>query len=178
MNDLSNSAHIAAGSEAREPADASGDFEAFFRAERGGLLGSLLLMSGNTFDAEEILQEAFFKVWERWDRVSGMANPAGYLYRTAMNAQRSAYRRTVRAAKRVLTRPTEEDPFVAVAAWDDMLRALAAMTPRQRAAIVLIELRGYDVDEAAETLGIRPGTVRVLVSKARATIRKMERIDE
>jgi RNA polymerase sigma-70 factor (sigma-E family) len=151
--------------------EGSADFESFFRAERSRLFGSMLLITGNTYDAEELVQEAFFKVWERWDRVRSMENPTGYLYRTALNAHRSAYRRAVRAAMRTLSPPPPADPLATVAARDEVLRALQAMTPRQRAAVVLTELHGYDTDEAARAMGIRPGTVRVLISKGRAALR-------
>ena len=151
--------------------EASADFESFFRAERPRLFGSMLLITGSTHEADEVIQEAFFKIWERWDRVGAMENPTGYLYRTALNAQRSAYRRAVRAAKRTISPTPPEDPFTVVAGRDEVLRALAAMTPRQRTAVVLTELHGYDTDEAARAMGIRPGTVRVLVSKSRAALR-------
>jgi len=150
---------------------AATDFEAFFRRERPKLLGSMVLIAGSAADADEIVQEAFFRIWERWDRVRGMVDPTGYLFRTALNVHRSAYRRAVRAAKRTVARHDEPDPFVTVAGRDDVLRALGAMTPRQRAAIVLTELHGWSTEEAASILGIRPGTVRVLISQGRKALR-------
>ena len=42
-------------------------FEAFFDEERVRLLGALIVMTGNRAEAEELLQDAFLKVWERWD---------------------------------------------------------------------------------------------------------------
>jgi RNA polymerase sigma factor (sigma-70 family) len=161
-----------------EAVETPADFESFFRSERPRLYGSMLLITGNTHEADEVVQEAFFKVWERWDRVGSMADPTGYLFRTALNAHRSAYRRTVRAAKRTLSPPPSSDPFTTVAERDEVLRALGAMTPRQRAAMVLTELHGYDTDEAAKAMGIRPGTVRVLVSKGRAALRATTEPDD
>jgi hypothetical protein len=49
----------------------AGGFEAFFRDERSRLFGSMLLVTGDSHEAEELVQEAFFKVWERWDRSFG-----------------------------------------------------------------------------------------------------------
>ena len=145
-------------------------FEEFFDAERPVLFRALLLVTHNTWEAEEILQDAFCKVWERWDDVRNMESPTGYLYRTAMNGHRSAYRRTVRATKRVVSPQPTRDPFEEVAARDEALRALAKLTPRQRAAVVVTELLGYPSEEAARILKIRPGTVRTLVSQARHTL--------
>jgi len=57
-------------------------------------------------------------------------------------------------------------------------RALASLTPRQRAAIVVTELLGYPPKDAAEVLGVRASTVRALTTQARAALRgTMERAD-
>ena len=91
-----------------------------------------------------------------------------------MNAYRSAYRRTVRATKRVVAPPPTHDPFEEIAARDEAVRALAKLTPRQRAAVVVTEMLGYPSDEAARILKIRPGTVRTLVSQARQSLTSEE----
>ena len=39
------------------------------------------------------MQEAFVRIWERWDKVGRLEEPTGYLYRAAMNIVRSRYRR-------------------------------------------------------------------------------------
>src|SRR5205823_12049424 len=75
-------------------------FETFFQAEHGRLVRALYLVAGNAHEADELAQEAFLKVWERWNRVITMEDPVGYLYRTAMNAFRSRLRRAVVAARR------------------------------------------------------------------------------
>ena len=56
------------------PADAPGavaSFEEFFEVERDRVFGMLELMTGDRSEAEEIAQDAFVAVWERWDRVRG-----------------------------------------------------------------------------------------------------------
>ena len=79
---------------------ATQSFEDFFRAEHAGLFRALCLVTGSRHEAEEVMQEAFMRVYERWDRVAAMERPKGYLYRVAINEFRSRYRRTVRAARR------------------------------------------------------------------------------
>ena len=74
-------------------------FEAFFEAERARLQRALYLLTGNAEEAEEVLQESFIALWERWDRVGAMEDPTGYLYRTALNRYRSRLRRVGRAAR-------------------------------------------------------------------------------
>jgi DNA-directed RNA polymerase specialized sigma24 family protein len=67
-------------------------FEEFFETERGRLFGAIYLMTGSVEEAEEIVQDAFLVVWERWDRVRTMERSTGYLYRIAMNRFRSRRR--------------------------------------------------------------------------------------
>src|SRR2546421_7674480 len=140
---------------------ASIDFEEFFRAEHVRLLRALFLVTGRPDEAEDLMQEAFVNVWERWDRVKSMDDPTGYLYRTAMNAFRSRARRAAKAARRILT-PGATDPFDAVEAKDEAARALATLTRRQRLALVLTEYLGYSREDAAAIMRIKPTTVRVL----------------
>jgi len=154
-------------------------FEDFFEAERGGLFGAVYLLTGNVDEAEEIVQDAFLALWERWDRVGALEHPSGYLYRTALNGFRSRRRRAARAARRLLPRPGSEDPYAAVDLHDEVVHALRALAPRKRAAIVLTELLDYDSAEAAELLGVKPATVRNLAMQARASLKRaMEREHE
>jgi RNA polymerase sigma factor (sigma-70 family) len=159
-----------------EPVTSAGQpprtFEAFFEAEHRRLQRALYLMTGDTGEAEELMQEAFVAVWERWDRVSAMDAPAGYLYRTAMNRFRSARRRTVRAAKRTIGFGAAGDAFAAVDERDAVARGLAALTPRQRQAVVLTELLGFDAATTGELMSIEAGTVRVLASQGRAALKE------
>jgi len=147
-------------------------FEDLFEAEHARLFRALLLVTHDAAQAEDLMQEAFVRVWEHWDRVVRVEDPVGYLFRTAMNLHRSALRRAVVAARRTLRPPAAHDPFEAVIGRDRAVRSLAALTPRQRAAIVVTELLGYSSEEAGAILGIRPGTVRTLTSQARAALQE------
>lgn len=158
--------------QATTPAVAPVAFEDFFEAERRGLFGAVYLLTGDVDEAEEIVQDAFLALWERWDRVGAMEHPSGYLYRTAMNGFRSRRRRLARAARRLLPWPGSEDPYEAVDLHDEVVHALRGLAPRQRAAIVLTELLDYGSAEAAELLGVRPATVRNLAMQARAALKR------
>ena len=57
------------------------------------------------------MQDAFLKVWERWDRVGRMDDPVGYLYRTAMNLFRKRYRRAMLAVRRTVGLTPANDDF-------------------------------------------------------------------
>jgi RNA polymerase sigma-70 factor, ECF subfamily len=154
---------------------ASKGFETFFREGYGRLLRALYLVTGDVEEARELTQEAYLRIWERWDRVGIMDNAEGYLYRTAMNLWRSRLRRTARAAKRVVGIEAARDPFAGADDHDMVVRALRTLTPRQRAAIVLTELLDVPSDEAGAAMGVGASTVRALATQGRAVLR--ERLD-
>ena len=109
MNDPAMSAH-ASRSEAIV-ADQAAAFEDFFRGQTQNLYAHLCLITGNRAEAEELAQDAFLKVWERWDRVADMEEPVGYLYRTAMNLFRKRYRRAVLALRKTVSADVRHDEF-------------------------------------------------------------------
>ena len=157
---------------APQPAVGTDTFEALFASHRDDLFGAMALVTRDRAEAEEITQEAFVKVLERWDRVGAMDDPAGYLYRTAMNLFRKRYRRASLAARRSIGLVPSGDPIEDIDARDVTVRALAGLTRRQRAAIVLTDLLGFPSEEAARMLGVRASTVRMHASIARAALRK------
>ena len=164
--------HVA---EVRSPeAGVVATFEGFYEAENPTLFRRLWLVTGNRAEAEEIMQEAFLRVWERWDRVGSMQDPVGYLYRTAMNVFRKRYRRAALAVRRTVGRAPGHDDFADVEDRDAVRRILGSLPPRQRAALVLTELLGFSAEEAGKTLGVKASTIRSLTRNARASFGQTE----
>jgi RNA polymerase sigma-70 factor (ECF subfamily) len=152
------------------------DFEAFFDREKTRLFRALCLVTRNRFEAEELTQDTFLSVYERWDRVGTMDDPSGYLYRTAMNAFRSWHRRSTLAAKRTIGLTRADDSIAMIDERDAVVRSLEPLSPRQRAAVVLIDLLGYSSEEAGQMLGIRASTVRTYAERAHRDLKA--RMDE
>jgi RNA polymerase sigma-70 factor (ECF subfamily) len=150
--------------------EASALFEEFFEAERDRLFKALFAITGSRDEAEDISQEAFVRLWERWDRVSVIGEPTGYLHRTAMNVFRDRRRRVVREMKRVIRQSPPPDGIDAVEARSVAATALGSLTRRQRAAVVLTEGLGYRAEEAGALLGIKGSTVRALLYQARSAL--------
>ena len=146
-------------------------FEEFFHLERDRLFRVMFVITKNRQEAEDVSQDAFARVWERWGTVAAMENPAGYLHRTAMNLFRNRYRRASLAARRATGIDPGPDVYEAVDDRQVALQALDALTPRQRAAIVLTEVLRYTAEEAGSMLGIRAATVRALHFQARSALR-------
>ena len=151
-------------------AGASRRFEDFFGEEHARLFGALCFVTRDRHEAEEIMQDAFLRMWERWDKVR-FDDPSAYLFRTAFNVFRNRYRRSVLGLRRTLSIVPSDDTFATVDDRDLVVRALRELTPDQRAALLLTGYVGLSSEEAGRVLGMRPGTVRTLATRARAAIR-------
>jgi RNA polymerase sigma-70 factor, ECF subfamily len=147
------------------------DFATFFRDEREGLLKLLYFVTGSRADAADVMQDAFLKLWERWDRVDRIADLRGYLFRVALNGSRMRVRTALRAARRLVPVISSPDPFDEVNLREDVRHMLLELAPRQRAALVLLDMYGYGSEEAARIMRIRPSTVRALATQGRAVLR-------
>jgi RNA polymerase sigma-70 factor (sigma-E family) len=153
------------------------EFENFFRAEALSLGRALYLITGDRGEAEDLVQEAMARTFERWDRIQRMDSPAGYVYRTALNL----HRRRVRRSRLVpfLSPPSAPDPAEEAGRRSDVHRALQSLSHQQREALVLVEWLGFDSEEAASILGIRPSSVRTRLHRGRAVLRaQLGGIDE
>ena len=146
------------------------DFDDFFAEQSEPLFRRLWLVTRNRAEAEEVMQDAFLSVYERWDRMVDVDDPKAYLYRTAFNAWNKRSRRAARALRTAFS-PARGEDVEAADARTVVGDALAHLTPRQRAAVVLTELLGFSSEEAGSMLGIRAVTARVLTSQARSAMR-------
>jgi RNA polymerase sigma-70 factor (ECF subfamily) len=147
-------------------------FEEFYEANHQRLFVALCLITGNRHEAEEVMQEAFVRILERWDRMDDVENPSAFLHRVALNVFRNRYRRMNLAVRRRFAVAPATDDLAAVEDRDALVRALRRLTPQQRQAIVLTTLLDYSSEEAGLMLGIRPSTVRVLTTRARAAMKE------
>ena len=151
---------------------ASKDFRTFFEDEHRRLYKTLYFVTGDRSEAADLMQEAFLKLWERWDRIESIEDPTAYLFKVALNANRMRARAARRAARRQIPLGLVRDPYDDVNVREDVLAMLRSIAPRQRAALVLLDLYGYGSGEAARIMGIRPSTVRALATQGRAVLRR------
>jgi RNA polymerase sigma factor (sigma-70 family) len=158
--------------------EAAGTFEMFYAAEARTLFRRLWLVTGNRAEAEELMQDAFLRVWERWDRVGAMEDPTGYLYRTAMNLFRKRYRRALMAVRRTVGLAPSTDDFAEADDRQVVRHVLAMLPPRQRAALVLTEMLGFTSKEAGDALGVTDATIRSLTRHGREAFRKVAEVHD
>jgi RNA polymerase sigma-70 factor (ECF subfamily) len=147
-------------------------FDDLYAAEHDRLYGALFFITGSSADAEELMQDAFLKLWERWDRIDAIQDPVAYLFRVALNGFRMRLRHAKVVAARHLPTIEPRDSFAEVEMHEDVRRMLLRLPDRQRAALVLTEIFGYGSDQASEILGVRAATVRSLASQGRAALRE------
>jgi len=147
------------------PAIEHGNFDTFYATHRDRIARALSLSLRNPDLGAEAADEAFVRACQRWAEVSTYANPQGWVYRVGMNWARSWLRRARREReKRPLLAKGEftEDEIVDV----DLERALDRLTPTHRTVVVARFFMEWSIDETAEALGIRPGTVKSRLSRA------------
>ena len=149
-------------------------FDTFFVEEHERLFKALYFVTGNRQDAEELMQDAFLKLWEQWGEVDRIDDPTGYLFRVALNGFRMRRRRAAMAIRKVVPVIEERDEFLDAEMRADVRRLLLEISPRQRAALLLVDLLGYPSEQAARILRVRPSTVRALATKGRRALRAME----
>lgn len=146
-------------------------FDTFVEEEHERLYKALYFVTGSREDAEDLAQEAFMRIWERWDRIGEIDDPTGYLFRIALNGFRMRRRRAAMALRRRLPDPGARDEFVEAEMRADVRSLLLGLTPRQRAALLLVDLLGYGSEQAARILRVRPSTVRNLASQGRRALK-------
>ncbi len=148
------------------------DFRGFFDAQvtRAVRLARLL----GAEDPEDIAQEAFCRLYERRDRLTGTVDDAGaYLNRTIVNLVRDRHRRSTTQRKlRLLSRrdderlaPSPEELSVHTDEGRRVVAALAAIAPRRREAVVLRYWLDLPYAEIALVMGVSLGAAKSAVSR-------------
>jgi RNA polymerase sigma-70 factor (ECF subfamily) len=122
---------------------------------------------GECFD--DLVQEAFSRAWERWDRIAGYEDPVGWVRRVAWNLAVSRWRRM-----RTVTTFLRRQPSVAVAGPGPdrvvLVEALSKIPADQRRVLVLYHMADMSVPEIATQCGVAEGTVRSWLHRGRQAL--------
>ncbi|MCX3285386.1 MULTISPECIES: SigE family RNA polymerase sigma factor [Streptomyces] len=153
------------------------EFTAYVQERRASLYATAYHLTGDRFEAEDLLQSALFSTYRAWDRISDKAAVGGYLRRTMTNLHISAWRR-----RKLNEYPTEELPETA--GDTDAMRgtelravlwqALARLPELQRTMLVLRYYEGRTDPEIAEILDISVGTVKSSIWRSLRRLREDE----
>lgn len=153
------------------------EFTAYVRERRASLYAAAYHLTGDRYEAEDLLQSALFSTYRAWHRISDKAAVGGYLRRTMTNLHISAWRR-----RKLAEYPTEELPESA--GDQDAMRgtelrtvlwqALARLPETQRTMLVLRYYEGRTDPEIADILRISVGTVKSSIWRSLRRLREDE----
>jgi RNA polymerase sigma-70 factor (ECF subfamily) len=162
----------------------SGDFEPQLRRHLDALYFAALDLSGNSSDAEDLVQEAALKGMRRFESFERGTDFKAWMMRILANTYIDLYRRRRRekpasSAEALEAMAESESPLrredVEFLLPDDVEHALGALAEEQRAAVVLVDVNGLTNQEAADALGWPLGTVNSRVYRGRAELRQILR---
>jgi RNA polymerase sigma-70 factor (sigma-E family) len=159
---------------ARHPGEAQMSVRDLFRDHHLELVRLALLMTGDRATAEDVVQDAFERLYRRWPGLREPASSLAYVRASVLNGCRSVHRRAAVARKHqpalAERADTGDQAADAVDASAEMVAALRSLPNRQREVVVLRYYADLDVDEIARTLQISQSGVRANLSRALAAL--------
>lgn len=148
--------------------------EALYLAHYRQLVGLALLILGGNAAAEDIVQEAFIRVYGSWSKIRDPDRAASYLRSTTINLARSVLRRQQTARRYAPDPPAEpagpEEQVLTKVRNAGVMDALRLLPWRQQQVIMLRYYADLSVLETAQTLQISAGTVKRHGFRAMATL--------
>jgi RNA polymerase sigma-70 factor (ECF subfamily) len=145
------------------------EFRAFYDRTSGALWGYLSRISGDRQVADDLLQESYYRLLKSAVAFESENHRRNYLYRIATNLVRDSHR----AAKPLFAEGVEmaevagpETP-ASPEARQDVRRALGRLKPRERALLWLAYANGSSHAEIADVLGLKTGSIKLLLFRAR-----------
>jgi RNA polymerase sigma-70 factor (sigma-E family) len=145
-------------------------FDEFYRGTRQRLLGFVYVLTGDLAEAQDAVQEAYVRAWQRWSTVCRYDDPEAWTRvvasRIAVSRWRSLRSRTrayLRHGARHATPPPSTDTVAVVA-------ALRQLPEEQRVAVALYYLLGMPIAEVARETNAPVGTVKARLSRARTAL--------
>jgi RNA polymerase sigma-70 factor (sigma-E family) len=148
-------------------------FEEFATAQLRPMLQLATAISGDSYLAEDLVQDVLVKVHRNWERVAGARDPAAYVGRMVVNEHLSWRRKWARVLPSAHIREPRPaaDHAVEYVARNEVAGLLAQLPRRQQVVLALRYYGGLDDVEIAEVMGCAVGTVRGYASRALATLR-------
>lgn len=154
--------------------DRDQDYVEFVEATSASLRRTAYLVCGDWHRADDVVQDALYKLYLSWPKVDRSGNPLGYARRIVVNAALDNGRRPWR--REVPTdvppeRGRQSDHAGSHADRDEVLSALIQLGPRQRACVVLRYYEDLSVEQTADLLGCSAGTVKSQAARGLETLR-------
>jgi RNA polymerase sigma-70 factor (ECF subfamily) len=143
-------------------------FRAFYERTARSVWSYLSRITGDPQSADDLLQETYYRFLRAQGRWESEAHRRAYLFRIATNLARDRHRRAVASPTVPLgDRDVASDRVAAVDVRADLDRAMGKLRPRERAMLWLAYGVGQPHTEIADALGIKTGSVKLLLFRAR-----------
>lgn len=146
------------------------DFDTFYRATFPGVAKAAALVARDPSTGQDLAQEAFFRLYERWSNIRTEEHARRFAYRVAINLAKSHLRKHLRIRLSGLE-PRGMNYVATLPAWGDIADALGALSARQRASVVLVDYVGFNAEEAGDVMRISAATVRAHLMRGRRALR-------
>lgn len=151
-------------------------FETLFTTFERPIFGYLMRMTGDEQTARDLSQETFLRAWQHLAKLSTYDSPAAWLFRVATNLAISHLRRraTLVGSAQLLgddDGPARSDPAMHFVEYDLVQRTLLALSPKQRATLVLREVYGLTCEEIARMLGCSRDAAKMTLWRGREQFR-------
>ena len=149
------------------------DFDEFYRAGRRRVLGYVYVLTGDVTEAQDVVQEAFVRAWQRWATVGRYPDPESWVRVVAARIAISRWRRgrsRARAYARHGAPAPIDGPTPDTMVLVDALRRLPA---NQRTALALHYVLGMSVADIASETDVAVGTVKARLSRGRAALARL-----
>jgi RNA polymerase sigma-70 factor (ECF subfamily) len=144
------------------------------------LYGLCLSLCRNRADADDLYQETWLKVLKSKDKFDASRPFEPWLARICANAYRNILRRLKRSpifnsfpSSEAKDAAINQAPAAADGDFSDLHEAINRLPEKMRVSVLLYYFSGFDVKEAAKALGVKEGTVKSRLSKARAILREV-----
>lgn len=145
-------------------------FDALYRTSFNRLVAQIYAMCGNLSEAQDCVQEAFIRAWDRRRKLDQAQSPEAWVRTVAYRLAVSSWRKNSRARRdpdRALEPIRTHAPTPDRVALD---HALAQISPEQRRVIVLHHLCDLSVNEISQEIGAPSGTVKARLARGRAAL--------
>lgn len=142
-------------------------FDAFYRATAGGLWSYIHRLTGDAATADDLLQKTFFRFLRSSGEFEGDEHMRRWVYRAATNLAFDHFRETKRHRERATLPAYEASAAERHDLGHDVKRIFAELKPRERALLWLAHVEESDHQEIGKALGVKAGSVRVLLFRAR-----------
>ncbi|MDZ5441958.1 SigE family RNA polymerase sigma factor [Micromonospora sp. 4G57] len=145
-------------------------FDEFYRGSRQRLLGFVYVLTGNLAEAQDAVQEAYIRAWQRWSTVRDYDDPEAWLRVVASRIAVSRWRSLRSRARAYLRHGVEETSPAPSTDTLAVVEALRRLPEEQRTAIALYYLLGMPVAEVARETSAPVGTVKARLSRGRTAL--------